>query len=474
MKESDLGIIDEIYDGIGTFRDELATVDKSGKRKWIFPKKPKGPFYNYRKFVSYILLAILFGLPWIKVGGKPFVLFNVLERKFILFGVYFSPQDFHLFVIAMLISIVFIALFTVVFGRLFCGWVCPQTIFMEMVYRRIEYAIEGDYKSQMRLDNASWTGSKIFKKIIKQVLFFAIAVFIAHTFLAYIIGVDEVMKIVSEPVGENMNGFISMIVFSLIFYGVFASLREQVCTTICPYGRLQGVLLDDKSLAVYYDFERGEPRGKIKKKDEVTAKGDCIDCKLCLHVCPTGIDIRNGLQLECVNCTACMDICDEVMVKIKRPKGLIRMDSLEGIISGSKKLFNTRVIAYSIVLVGLIFLEVILMSQRSDVETLMLRTPGTLYYKAENGDFKNLYNYQLNNKTEMNAVVSFEVTNISASIEYVGDNPVILPNQISEGALFIIIDDEKVIRRKTKLEINVIMNDKIIDEVSSTFYGPIK
>jgi cytochrome c oxidase accessory protein FixG len=474
VKESDLGVLDEIYDGEGTFRDELATVDKSGKRKWIYPKMPKGVFYQYRKYVSYVLLIILFGLPWIKVGGKPFVLLNILGRKFILFGVYFSPQDFYLFVIAMLIGIIFIALFTVIFGRLFCGWVCPQTIFMEMVYRRIEYAIEGDYKAQMRLNDAPWTTSKILKKILKQAIFFGIAILIANTFLAYIIGKDEVLKIASEPISANFNGFIAMIIFSLVFYGVFAFLREQVCTTICPYGRLQGVLLDDKSLAVYYDFERGEPRGKIKKNSPSEQKGDCIDCKLCIHVCPTGIDIRNGLQLECVNCTACMDVCDEVMTKVKRPTGLIRMDSLEGITSGVKKIFNSRVIAYSVVLVGLVVLEGFLMVQRSDVETLILRTPGTLFYKTDDGDIKNLYNYQLNNKTEMSSEVSLEVTNMEALIEYVGNPPQLSPNEMTEGALFITIDDEDVINRKTQLNIEVKVDGKTIDEASTTFFGPIK
>ena len=471
---SEGGIYDEIYDGEGTFRDELATVDKSGKRKWIYPKMPKGLFYKYRKLLSYLLLAILFGLPWIKVGGKPFILLNILERKFILFGSYFSPQDFYLFVIAMLIGIVFIALFTVIFGRLFCGWICPQTIFMEMVYRRIEYAIEGDYKAQMRLNKAPWTTSKIIKKVTKQAIFFGIAVLIANTFLAYIIGIDEVLKIASEPISQNLNGFISMIIFSLVFYGVFAFLREQVCTTICPYGRLQGVLLDNRSLAVYYDFERGEPRGKIKKSDTGTSKGDCIDCKLCIHVCPTGIDIRNGLQLECVNCTACMDVCDEVMEKVKRPKGLIRMDSLEGIKSGTKNLLNSRAIAYSCVLVGLIILEGILLVQRSDVETLLLRTPGTLYYNTDEGDYKNLYNYQLTNKTDTEAPVTFEVSNMEAIIDFVGDPPVLVPNEISEGALFITIDDEAIKKRKTKLTINVIKEGEVIDQASTTFYGPVK
>lgn len=462
--------IDEVY----SFRNEIATVDKSGKRKWIYPKMPKGKFYEYRKYLSYLLLGVLFGLPWIKMNGKPFVLFNILEGEFIIFGVYFSPHDFHFFVIAMLIGIIFIALFTVIFGRLFCGWICPQTIFMEMVYRRIEYVIEGDYTAQKRLNKAPWDAQNVAKKTIKHALFFIIAIMIANTFLAYIIGIDQVLKIVSEPISQNMNGFIAMIIFSFVFYGVFALLREQVCTTICPYGRLQGVLLDDRSLAVYYDFKRGEPRGKLQKGTLNDHQGDCIDCKLCIKVCPTGIDIRNGIQLECVNCTACMDACDEVMTKIEKPTGLIRIDSLEGIKSGVNTLINKRSIAYTVVLLSLIILEGFLFVQRSDVETLMLRIPGTLYYESDEGEIKNLFNYQLNNKTEMSEEITFSINGIDAKVEYIGSQPKTSPYQTTEGAIFIIIDLDDLKSRKTNLSIDVISGDRILDQTSTSFYGPVQ
>lgn len=466
------------------YRDKISTVDGSGKRIWIYPKMPKGWFYNKRKIVSYILLAILFGLPFLKYDGRPLVMFNIPKTEFIILGVYFAPQDFHLFVIAMLIGLIFVVLFTAIFGRLFCGWVCPQTIFMEMVFRRIEYWIEGDARQQRKLDKSEWSTDKVIKKVSKHALFILISVAIAHIFLAYIIGIDEVVKIVTEPLGQHWKGFIAMIIFTAMFYGVFAFMREQVCTTVCPYGRLQGVLLDENSLAVAYDFERGEPRGKLKKKKKeentlmplnvVPPKGDCIDCNLCVQVCPTGIDIRNGTQLECVNCTACIDACDEVMVKIKKPKGLIRVDSYNGIKYKKRSLWNTRVAAYTAVLVALIGLESFLFIGRSDVESLFLRTPGMMYQSTEDGYISNLYNYQLINKSSIETEITFSCDDVEGIIiEPVGAAPKTIKNQVSEGAVFVKIPKEKIRDKKTKLTIIVNGDDRVLDKTKTTFFGPV-
>ncbi len=466
------------------YRDSIATVDESGKRVWIYPKMPKGWYYELRKKMSYILLLFLFAMPWIKIGGEPLLLFNIVERRFIIFGLYFAPQDFYLFVIGMLIFIVFIALFTVVFGRLFCGWICPQTIFMEMVFRRIEYWIEGDANAQKRLNKAPWTNEKLMKKVGKQVIFFIIAVLVANTFLAYIIGSDAVLAIATEPVSSHLGGFVAMILFSFAFYFVFASLREQVCVTICPYGRLQSVLLDTNSIAVYYDFERGEPRGKMKKTKVSTPKdpiqkiqdqlGDCIDCKLCVQVCPTGIDIRDGVQLECVNCTACMDACDEVMEKIDRPIELIRYDSFNGIKEGRKKIFTPRVMAYSMVLLVLVIFEVFLLAGRSNVDALLLRIPGKLYQETEEGYISNLYNYQLINKTNEELPVEFKLSTDYGRIRLVGEPPVLKENAQTEGVLFIDLPPDKLESRKTSIRLEVYSNGKLLDEVDSKFLGPIK
>lgn len=475
----DRDFIDEIY-ASEDFRDNIATVDNKGKRIWIYPKKISGSLFKLRTYFSWILLAFLFGMPWIKYNGKPLLLFNILERRFIIFGIHFTPQDFHLFVLAMLTLFVFIILFTVVFGRLFCGWICPQTIFMEMVYRKIEYWIEGDANAQRKLNEGPWTQDKIIKKLSKQAIFFTIAVLVANTFLAYIIGIDEVIRIATEPIALHFNGFVAMILFSGAFYFVFSWMREQVCIAICPYGRMQGVLLDKNSIVVAYDFVRGEPRTRIKKgadeksHSEGGAAGDCIDCKLCVKVCPTGIDIRNGIQLECVNCTACIDACDEVMTKINRPKKLIRYDSLEGIKLGRKKLFTNRVWVYTGVLIALVAVEIFLFSSRTKVETLLLRTPGTLFMETEPGIIGNLYNYQIINKTDDSLSVSFKLVSHEGIIEFIGKPPVAKQDQVTEGAMFVKIPENELKGRKNRIEVEVYLDDKHIETVKTNFLGPVK
>jgi cytochrome c oxidase accessory protein FixG len=423
-------------------------------------------------------------MPFIKVHGDPLLLLNILERNFILFGIVFTPQDLHLFALAMITLMLFIVLFTVVFGRLFCGWICPQTIFMEMVFRKIEYWIEGDANKQRKLAKSPWTSEKIFKKGLKTVIFFTIAVLIANTFLSYIIGVDQVIKIATEPIAQNLQGFIAMVIFSAIFYFVFAYMREQVCIAVCPYGRLQSVLLMKDSVVVGYDWVRGEPRGKIRKKRgakleepvlETPKLGDCVDCKLCVQVCPTGIDIRNGTQLECVNCTACIDACDTVMEKVGRPKGLIRYDSLNGIEKGVRKIFTPRVFGYSSVLTLLIGLQVVLFATRTEVESVVLRTPGMLYQTVDDTYISNLYNYQIINKTTKDiADIEFKLISTDGRIKVVGNVPMAAKQSMAEGAFFIEMEKDKLTNRKTKLNIEVYSNGKLIDKAKTNFLGPFK
>jgi cytochrome c oxidase accessory protein FixG len=459
-----------------SYRDSIATVDKSGKRVWVYPKKPSGKWFNRRALLGYTLLAFLFAGPFIRIGGEPLLQIDVLERRFVIFGQTFWPQDIHLFVLAFIAGVIFIALFTVAFGRLFCGWVCPQTVFMELVYRRIEYWIEGDSKQQQALNKRPWDADKVLRKTAKHLLFFGIAFLIGNTFLAYIIGSDRLIDIITSPPGEHLGGFIAMVVFSFLFYGVFAFLREQVCTTMCPYGRLQGVLLDRQSLVVAYDHVRGEGRAKFRKGEDRSAlgKGDCIDCKACVHVCPTGIDIRNGTQLECVNCTACIDACNHMMDGVGLPQGLIRFASETEIADKQKWHFTTRMKAYSAVLTVLIGVIVTLIVMRSDVEATVLRTPGMLFQEQPDGRISNLYNYKVVNKTSRELPLRFELIGAEGDIELVGKEIHLEKAALAQGALFIKLNKAQLTGTKTKLTIGVFSGDRLIEEVNTTFVGPIR
>jgi cytochrome c oxidase accessory protein FixG len=456
-----------------SFRDSIATINKEGKRNWIYALKPHGKLYNMRTLLSVLYLAAFFIIPFLRKNGEPLFLFNIIERKFILFGVIFWPQDFFIFGIGMLTFIVFVVLFTVVYGRVFCGWACPQTIFMEMVFRRIEYWIEGDATHQKTLNKAPYTAEKILKKGSKHLIFFGIAFIIANTFLAYIIGTDALFSIISEPVSMHLAGFSSLLLFTGVFYAVYAFFREQVCLIVCPYGRLQGVMLDKNSVLVAYDYVRGEPRGKFKKNEERT-KGDCIDCRQCVRVCPTGIDIRNGTQLECINCTACIDICDSMMKNVGLPTGLIRYDSENGIATQQKLRFSPRMIAYSLVLLALAGVLVTLLATRRDVGATVLRTPGMLFQKHEQDHtISNLYNIKLINKTHRELPVTLKLASANGYIRMVGKDITVPGSSKAETGFFIFLPETSVTERKTVVEVDIYSGDKKLETISTSFLGPI-
>lgn len=469
--------IDQLYEekaGNEDFRDKIATVDKTGKRVWVYPKKPAGKFTNWRTVVGVLLLVFLFGAPFVTINGQPLLLLNVFERRFVIFGQTFWPQDFHLFALAFIAMVVFIILFTVVFGRLFCGWICPQTIFMEIVFRKVEYWIEGDYMAQKKLDKQPWNTEKILKKTAKHFVFVLISALIMHTFMAYLVGVNELWQIVQAGPGERPGGFMAMVGFTAAFYFVFSRLREQVCTTVCPYGRLQGVLLDKNSINVSYDYVRGEKRAVFRKGEDraEAGKGDCIDCKQCVFVCPTGIDIRNGTQLECVNCTACMDACDNIMDKIGRPRGLIRHASEESIAQKTPFRFTWRMKAYSAVMVILLVILSGLIVLRSDVETTVLRTPGMTYQKRDDGTISNLYNVKVINKSNRELPITLELRDSSGKIEFIGEPLVVPARELGERAIFIVFDRKDLEERSSKVKLVVKSGERELETVTTKFLAP--
>lgn len=457
-----------------SFRDRIATVDAKGKRKWVFAQKPKGRFYNIRTIVSYGFFIIFFTLPFIHIDGRPLFLFNVVQAKFILFGKVFWPQDFFIFGLTMITFIVFIVLFTAAFGRLFCGWVCPQTVFMEMFFRKLEYFIEGDAAQQRALSHGPWNSNKIIRKTLKHVVFYLMSFVIANFFLSYIIGVKELWKIITEPVSEHIGGLFALAIFSAVFYAVYAFFREQACTVVCPYGRLQSVLLDKNSMIVAYDYKRGEPRGKYDKRAERNI-GDCIDCFQCVRVCPTGIDIRNGTQLECVNCTACIDACDDVMTRIQKPKGLIRYASENGIANHEKLHYTTRMKMYTVLLGILLSILGFLLFTRKDVDTTIMRTPGQLFQERGTDSISNLYNIKVANKTIKEVPLQLKLENANGSIEIIGSHHIIDVQKEGQGAgsFFIILPKSAIHERKSTLRIGVYEGDKKLDVIKTSFLGPV-
>ncbi|GAB2628641.1 cytochrome c oxidase accessory protein CcoG [Belliella aquatica] len=464
----------EVFDP-NSFRDSLGTMKEDGKRNWVYPKKVSGKFYRWRTYLSWVLLAILFAGPFIQVGGRPYMLFNIFERKFIIFGAAFWPQDTHLLIFLLLIFFVFIILFTAVFGRVFCGWACPQTLFMEMVFRKIEYWIEGDANQQRKLNALPWTSEKIWKKGLKLTIFTFISLLISHTVMAYLIGVDQVIEIVSQPPAAHLSGFIGLMAFTGIFLFVFSWFREQACIVVCPYGRLQGVLLDANSINVTYDHVRGEPRGMIRKnKIEETPKGDCVDCSLCVQVCPTGIDIRNGVQMECVNCTACIDVCDDVMIKVDRPTGLIRYASDNSVLKQTQKLLTTRVKIYSVLLVILMGAFVALIATRDDLGATVTRFRGMTYQARDTGEISNLYEMSFINKTFDQQLVELQAEDPSYQVEVVGDQNWTLAGQSKFDGRFFIVKDQKMVSvNQDDVVLLLLQNGEVIDKIKTSFVGPI-
>jgi len=486
----------------GSFRDQVGSLTQEGKRNWIFAKKPFGRFYKAREFVAAFLLIIFFAGPFITIHGHPLLQLNVLERKFVIFGFVFWPSDFYLIVLAALTLVLFIVLFTSIFGRVWCGWTCPQTIFMEMVFRKIEYWIEGDWSAQKRLNNAPWNREKIFKKIGKHTIFYAISFLIANIFLAYIIGIDALWKIITDPPSEHLTGLIIISLFSLVFYGVYSRFRGQVCQFVCPYGRYQSVLVDEDSIAVTYDFMLGEPRGnpkKVKKQKKAAVSrehvdiaalatgapadfpdindlGDCIDCGQCVRVCPAGIDIRNGIQMECIQCTACIDACDEVMDKIDKPRGLIRYASYNDVKERKHKFkFTPRVMGYSAVLLILLTLLVGLFFSRSDTQSIILRDPGTLYQQLQDGRYTNIYSYKFINKTFDTRSVEIKVQKpADGKLTLIGLAKPVGPQSIQQGRFFLALPTKDMQPGRTEVTFAVYSEGKLMDTVTSSFIGPDK
>jgi len=388
-------------------RDALASVRVDGGRVSIHPADVSGKFTLGRRLTAVVLIAVYVLLPWIPVGGHPAVFLDVVNLRFHFFGLTLAAQD--LWLGFFLITGVAFGLFyvTALFGRLWCGWSCPQTVFLEHVYRRVERWIEGDAQQRRQLDKAPWSQQKFLKRGSKHALFVLISLVIAHVLLAYFVSLPQVWQMVTHSPAEHWGVFVFVVVATTVLYFNFAWFREQLCIILCPYGRLQSALIDDDSVTIGYDEVRGEPRGKahhgpvampVPATGAAGARvGDCIDCFKCVHVCPTGIDIRQGLQLECIGCANCIDACDEVMTRIGRPRGLIRYDSLNGLAGRARRILRPRIVLYTILLVVGATVATLSASRYRPMSMSAVRMIGAPYF-VDTDSVRNQFNVRVINK----------------------------------------------------------------------------
>ena len=396
--------------------DRLATTDESGNRVYLYPADTRGKYRDRRSWMSVVLLVVFLILPWIRINGHPAVLLNIPARRFALFGVGFWAHEAPMLVFVFGGTVVLLALVTAVWGRVWCGWACPQTVFVDAVFRRVERWVEGDSVQRRRLDESPWSASKFSKKALKWIGFALVSLVISHSFLAYFTGVETLGVMMRSSPSQNPSAFLVMLVmFGLVLFD-FGWFREQFCTIVCPYGRFQSVLMDDNSQVVGYDARRGEPRRGTQPASGQPA-GDCVNCYRCVQVCPTGVDIRRGVQLECIACTACIDACDEVMSKLHKPAGLIRYASEESLArvdvaaTAWRPRFSTRAWIYLVLLTGLGSGLTYTLATRTAIGVAIIRAPEAPYQEMGEGKVVNHFKLDLRNQSfnDLQLIPSFHL-----------------------------------------------------------------
>lgn len=413
--------------------ESLSSIHADGSKKSLHPADVRGPFTRWRRLAALVMLTIYVALPWIPVNGYPAVFLDVVERRFHFFGITFATQDLWIgfFVVTGLAFSLFYV--TALFGRLWCGWTCPYTVFLENVYRRIERLIEGDATARRALDAAPWTAPKITKRVLKHSLYLLVSALIAHVALSYFVSLHGLYEMMSGPPQKHLIAFGVVLFLTAALYGSFSWFREQFCVILCPYGRLQSALTDDHSVVIGYDKKRGEPRGKGE------SAGACVDCRRCVQVCPTGIDIRNGLQLECIGCAACVDACDEIMTKLHRPTGLVRYDSHTGLHGGKTRYIRPRTLFYTFMLLAGVAAFFVASRSLSPMSASLVRMQGASYF-VQDGVVRNQFTIRIINKR--NREGTFRITldgQLPADIQVSGNEQVLTLAPMQENQRTLII-----------------------------------
>ncbi|HTY80832.1 MAG TPA: cytochrome c oxidase accessory protein CcoG [Candidatus Bathyarchaeia archaeon] len=398
----------------------LPTLNLDGTRRWMRPKLFAGRFLRRRRWLAWVLIALFTGLPYLRIGGQPAVLLDIVQRRFTILGTTFLPTDTMLLMLLLVGLFVAVFLLTAVWGRVWCGWACPQTVYMEFLYRPIERLIEGGPRAQRDLD-----GRRLpLRRLLKYGVFVALSMFLAHTFLAYFVGVDALRHWVTRSPFEHPAAFLVMAGTTALMFLDFGWFREQVCMVACPYGRFQSVLLDRRSLIVGYDARRGEPRGHLERGQAGRGRGDCVDCGACVVTCPTGIDIRDGLQMECIHCTQCIDACDSVMDRIGRPRGLIRYSSRDELAGQPRRVLRPRIVLYPLLLVAVWGMLGWSLTHRQSADVTVLRGLGSPFTILPSGEVSNQIRIKIVNRASGDRRYLIELADGEGLRLIAPDNPV--------------------------------------------------
>lgn len=415
----------------------LSTLNEDGSRRYIRPKPAPGKFLTRRRVVAYTLMVVFFIIPYLRMGGKPLILLDLPRRQFILFGTTFLPTDTLLFMLLFVSVAIAIFLLTALFGRVWCGWACPQTVYLEFLFRPLERWLEGGRTGTLRIDARKGLSGR---RLLKYAVYLVLALFLAHTFLAYFVGVEQLAQWVRRSPVEHPTSFLVMAGTTALVFFDFTWFREQTCLVACPYGRLQSVLLDRQSLIVGYDTRRGEPRGK-HIKDRAAGAGDCIDCQACVLTCPTGIDIRDGLQMECIHCTQCADACDTVMTKIGKPTGLIRYSSRDVLEGRGRHLLRPRVVLYPLALLVAVGLLGFNLAVRQDAEVTILRGIGAPFSFDADGKVVNQIRIRVRNRTDQERRYTISLLGAEGARLIAPDNPLGVPaGEVATTTVFVVLD----------------------------------
>jgi cytochrome c oxidase accessory protein FixG len=431
----------------------LPTLNEDGSRRWIRPRPARGTYWRRRRAVAYALMALFVALPYVRVGGKPSILLDLPQRRFTLFGTTFLPTDTLLLMLLLLSTVVGIFLVTALFGRVWCGWSCPQTVYMEFLFRPLERLIEGGWNASRQLDALGARGNLHPRRLAKYAVFAALALVLAHTFLSYFVGVDQLAVWVRRSPYEHPASFLVMAATAGLVFFDFTFFREQTCMVACPYGRWQSVLLDRESLGVAYDAARGEHRGKGKRRDGL---GDCVDCAACVQACPMGIDIRDGLQMECIHCMQCADACDAVMSRLHKPRGLIRYASRAALAGSRRHFVRPRTVLYPAVLALFLGAFVWALHERREAEVTLLRGIGAPFTEQPDGRVANQVRVKVVNRSGHAETYHLSLGDAPGATLVAPENPLRVPaGGSATTSIFVLLPSSAFVRGERPVTVRV-------------------